>query len=110
MTGRATCAARGSTVIVVVGVLEIKLALFESRSLKDKRRVVNSLKDRLRNKFNVSVAEVDGQELLQTAYLAVAQVSGDARYVRGSLQQVVNAVQRFAGAQLTDYSIEMFHQ
>ena len=95
---------------MVVGTLYIKLALRECRSLKDKRRVVNSLKDRLRNKFNVSVAEVDQQDMCQAAVLGVVQVSGDARYVRGSLENVVKAVRGFRGAQLADYSIEIFHQ
>ena len=99
-----------STVIVVVGVLEIRLALRESRSLKDKRHILQSLKDRLRHDFNVSVAEVDGQELLQSGTLAVAQVSSDSRYVRGSLEKVLQVVRRCRDAQLTDYDIEILHQ
>jgi len=95
---------------VVVGILDIKLAIREARSLKDKRRIVSSLKDRLRNSFNVSVAEVEGQDLIQSAEIAVVQVSGDARYVRGALEQVVQAVRRLRDAQLTDYSIEILHQ
>jgi len=94
---------------VVVGVLDIKLALLESRSLKDKRRIINGIKDRLRHRFNVSVAEVDQQDLRQVANLAIAQVSADARYVRGSLEQVVNVLRRFRDAQLTDYTIEVLH-
>lgn len=94
---------------MVIGVLDIKLALPESRSLKDKRRIVNSLRDRLRHGFNVSVAEVDEQDLWQIANLAVAQVSNDARYVRGSLEKVLTVVRQLRGAQLSDYTIEVFH-
>jgi len=93
----------------VVGVLEVKLVLPGCRSLKDKRRVLNSLKDRLRHGFNVTVAEVESQELWQVAGLAVAQVSGDGRYVRGSLEQVLNLIRRMRDIQLSDYSIELFH-
>lgn len=78
--------------------------------MKDKRRIVSSLKDRLRHRHNVSVAEVDQQDLWQVANVAVAQVSADARYVRGSLEQVVKVVSQFRGAQLTSYTIEVFHQ
>ncbi|MBS3764176.1 MAG: DUF503 domain-containing protein [Candidatus Brocadiia bacterium] len=95
---------------MVVGILDIKLALRQCRSLKNKRRILNSLKDRLCNKHNVSVSEVDKQDFCQTAHVAVAQVSSDARYVRGSLEKVVKMVRKFRGAQLTDYSIEVFHQ
>jgi hypothetical protein len=95
---------------MVIGVLDVRLALRGSRSLKDKRRVVNSLKDRVRNKWNVSVAEVDSQDMLQVAELGIAQVSGDARYVRASLEKVAQMIRRFRPAQLTDYRIEVFHQ
>ena len=94
---------------MVIGVLEIKLAVRHARSLKDKRRVVNSLKDRLSNRFNVSIAEVDSQDLRQVSDLGVVQVSSDARYARGSLNSVVDAVRSFRGAELTDYRIEIFH-
>jgi len=95
---------------VVIGILDIKLAVRQARSLKDKRRIVNSLKDRLRGNFNVSVAEVDGQDLVQSAILAVVQVSGDARYVRGTLERVVQVVRRLRDAELADYHIEIIHQ
>ena len=95
---------------MIVGTVEIRLHLHDARTLKDKRRILLSLKDRLRNNFNVSVAEVEGQDLIQSAEIAVVQVSGDARYVRGALEQVVQAVRRLRDAQLTDYSIEILHQ
>ena len=94
----------------MVGVLDVKLALPEARSLKDKRRVISSLKDRLRHAFNVSVAEVSDQDMWRSARLGVCQVSSDARYVRGSLEKVARAIREFRGALLTDYSIELFHQ
>ncbi len=94
---------------MVVGVLEVRLALRQSRSLKDKRRIIHSLRDRLRRKFNVSVAEVDALDMLQSAALAVAQVSADSRYVRGALEQALNAVRQCRDAELTDYSIRLLH-
>lgn len=95
---------------MVIAVLELKLAVRHAHSLKEKRQVVNSLKDRLRNRFNVSIAEVGSQDLHQTADVGVVQVGSDARYVRGTLDSVVDVVRRFRGAQLTDYTVEIFHQ
>ena len=92
---------------MVIGVLKARLTLRQSRSLKDKRRIVNSLKDRLRNSFNVSVAEVDGQDVVQSATLAVVQVSVDARYVRSSLDCALKVIGRCREAQLADHRIEL---
>lgn len=71
-----------------VGVLTLELRLDEAHSLKDKRHFVKSLKDRLRNKFNVSVAEIDYQDLWQRGLVAVAIVSGDQAHAEQVLQQV----------------------
>lgn len=94
---------------MVVGTLEVRIALRQCRSLKDKRHVVSSLKDHLRHGFNVSVAEVDGQDMHQSATLAIVQVSSDARYVRGTLERVLNVIRQRRDAQLTDHRIELTH-
>ena len=91
---------------MIVGTLEIRLHLPDARSLKDKRRVLHSLKDRLRNGFNVSVAEVENQDVIQAAVLAVAQVGNDTRYINGTLSRVVDALRRLPEARLVDYQIE----
>jgi uncharacterized protein YlxP (DUF503 family) len=92
---------------MIVGTLELRLHLHDARTLKDKRRVLLSLKDRLRNNFNVSVAEVDGNDLVQSAVLAVAQVGNDSRYINGTLDKVVEAVKRVPMARLVDYTIQL---
>ncbi len=92
---------------MIVGTVEIRLRLHEARSLKDKRRVVTGLKDRLRRNFNVSVAEVDRQDTIQSAVLAVAQVGSDSRYVNGTLDKVVDALRHLPAAYLVDYTIEL---
>jgi uncharacterized protein len=74
--------------VPTVGVLTLELRLDESHSLKDKRHFVKSLKDRLRNKFNVSVAEIDYQDLWQRGLVAVAVVSSDQAHAEQVLQQV----------------------
>ena len=67
---------------MIVGSLRVRLLVRESQSLKDKRQVVRSIKDRLRNDFNVSVAEVDAQDHRQLVVLGLAMVSNEAEHVR----------------------------
>jgi uncharacterized protein YlxP (DUF503 family) len=76
---------------VVVGVVTWDLHLDGCASLKDKRRIVKSLKDRLRQRFNVSVAETDSHELWQRAELSCCVVATD----RQRAQEVLGAVDRF---------------
>ncbi len=92
---------------VVIGTAEIRLRLMDSRSLKQKRSTMNALKDRLRNKFNVSVAEVDDQEFIRGATLAVTQVSSDRRYLNSSLDKAVDAVRAFPAADIVDYHLSI---
>ena len=79
-----------------IGVLTLELRLEYSHSLKEKRHVVLGLKERLRNKFNVAVAEIDYQDLWQRALIAAVTVSGD----RGRAEQVLQAVEKEAAALL----------
>jgi uncharacterized protein YlxP (DUF503 family) len=93
---------------MVVGVLRVRLAIFEALSLKDKRRVVKSLKDRLANQFNISIAEVDALDARQEAVLAAAMVANDSRFVESCLSKVVDQIRRARSASLVDYEIELF--
>jgi uncharacterized protein YlxP (DUF503 family) len=79
-----------------IGVLTLELRLEYSHSLKEKRHVVLGLKERLRNKFNVAVAEIDYQDLWQRALIAAVTVSGD----HGRAEQVLQAVEKEASALL----------
>jgi hypothetical protein len=90
-----------------VGILTLELAVYESRSLKDKRRVIQSLKERIKNRYNVSVAEVGHLDSRQRATLAVAMVSVDAQYVHGCLDQIVDFVRASGGGSLIDYDKEL---
>ena len=93
---------------MVVGTVVVRLAIFDATSLKDKRRVVKSLKDRLRNQFNVSVAEVGELDRCQHAELAVALVANDGSFVASCLDKVVEYVRLNRGASLVDYEREIF--
>lgn len=93
---------------MIVGVLEVSLLLRESHSLKDKRRVVRSIKDRIRARLNVAVAEVGAQDLHQRARLAAAAVSGERAQVESALQAVLAIVDRTPGAERFDTRWEYF--
>ena len=71
-----------------VGVITLELRLDGSHSLKDKRHYVKGLKDRLRTRFNVAVAEIDYQELWQRGLVAVVTVSNDQTHAEKVLQSV----------------------
>lgn len=92
---------------MVVGLLTFRLAIFEALSLKDKRRVVKSLKDKLAHRHNISIAEVDDLEHRQAATIGVAMVSNDARHVEGALSKIVDEVRAFHGASLLGSEIEL---
>jgi uncharacterized protein YlxP (DUF503 family) len=92
---------------MIVGSLRIRLLLREARSLKDKRQVVQSIRDRLREHFNVSVAEVESQDNRQLAVLGVAMVGAEAGPVRGALQQIAEALRRHPVAEFIDCEMEV---
>lgn len=73
---------------MVIGVLQLELLIPQALSLKDKRRVVQSLKDRLHREHLVAVAEVGDQELLNVAVLAIAAVSADGQHVGKTLDAI----------------------
>lgn len=93
---------------MILGTVEIRLSIRDARSLKDKRRVLASLKDCIRNKFNVSVAEIGDMDFVQSATLGVAHVANDSRYVNGTLDKLVGMVRTFPAAELVDYSIDIY--
>jgi uncharacterized protein YlxP (DUF503 family) len=89
-----------------IGVLTLELRIEHAHSLKEKRHVVRSLKDRLRNRHNVAIAEIDYQDLWQSALLAAVTVSSS----RMRAEQVLGAVERDAarevGGMLVNSAIE----
>ena len=78
---------------MVVGLCTLDIQVPESGSLKQKRQTVRSVIARVRNEFNVSIAEIDHQDSWQLATLAVACVSSDKQYAQGLLERVVNYIE-----------------
>jgi uncharacterized protein YlxP (DUF503 family) len=92
---------------MVVGSLRVRLLIRESRTLKDKRQVVQSIKDRLQNRHNVSVAEVDAQDHRQLAVLGFAMVSSQAAPIRSTFEQILQALRGHPVAELLDHEMEV---
>ena len=93
-----------------IGACKVRLRLPENHSLKGKRHTVKSITSRVANKFNVSVAEVEDQDLWQVATLGITCVSNDSRHVNEVLSKVVQFIESIRGdAELLDYEIEILH-
>ncbi|MEE9152675.1 MAG: DUF503 domain-containing protein [candidate division NC10 bacterium] len=93
--------------MMVVGTCRLELRMPHTSSLKGKRQILRSIKDRVHSRFNVSIAEVGYLEEWQRATLAVACVSNEAKMVDEVLNKVVNLVEGHGLALLVDYAIEV---
>jgi uncharacterized protein len=94
-----------------IAFLTLELHIEAAQSLKDRRQVVRSLKDRLRTSFNVSVAELDGAELWNRATVGVVSISPSRDYLDGLMKKVESAATRIAnnhGADVADCLLEFF--
>ena len=90
-----------------VGILQFTLRIRGSRSLKTKRKVVRSIKDRLRARHNVAVAEIDDQDLWQAATIGVTTCSNDSKRVAAELTRIVDTLRVHPDAELVDHQIEI---
>jgi uncharacterized protein YlxP (DUF503 family) len=89
--------------------LTLELAIEHAQSLKDRRQAVRSLKDKLRNSFNISIAELDDALAWNRATLGVAAISNSSSYLAGQLREVESAARRLAtglGVDILDSFIE----
>jgi uncharacterized protein YlxP (DUF503 family) len=91
-----------------IGLLTLEIHIPDARSLKDKRQVIRSLKDRLRAHFNVAVAELDFQDVWQRSVVGVVTISNDAHHLEQSLQTIVAESERLLGRDLASSEIEVF--
>jgi uncharacterized protein YlxP (DUF503 family) len=91
-----------------IGLLTLEIHIAEAQSLKDKRQVLRSLKDRLRAHFNVAVAELEHQELWQRSKIGVVSISGDGKHLEESLAAVAAESERLLGRDLVSQEIDYF--
>ena len=93
---------------MVVGVCSIDLRIPGNDSLKGKRHVIRKIKDRVKNQFNVSIAEVEDLDTLQRAGLGIAVVSNDSSHVHSTLSKVVGFIEHMYVAEILEYHIEVW--
>jgi len=95
-----------SSMMPVLAVLTLEVHIEHSHSLKDKRHVVKGLKDRLRSRFNVAVAEIDGMDSWQRSVIAAVTVSNDRTHAEKVLQTVENDAANVLGSMLVSTGLE----
>ncbi len=91
-----------------IGVCKIRLRIPDSHSLKAKRRVVKSLIARLKNRFNIAIAEVEALDAHQFAVLAAVSVSNDVGHLNKVISHVITFIETNIDAELVDYETEFF--
>ena len=92
---------------MIVGLLTLDLHIPESNSLKSKRMVIKSLIDRIKNKFNVSVAEVDAQNLWQRSVIGIAYVSNETVMINKVFEKIRTQVIDTHSVELINSNMEM---
>jgi len=95
---------------MAIAKLTVELSIPHAQSIKDRRQVVRSLKDKLRHGFNVSVAELDDANLWNRVTLGVVAISGSLPYLTGQMREVDDALHRLCnglGAEILDSWVEM---
>ncbi|MCU1225497.1 MAG: hypothetical protein JWQ42_3590 [Edaphobacter sp.] len=96
-----------------VAKLTLEIEIPHSQSLKDRRQVIRSMKDKLRNSFNLSIAELDDVIVWNRATLGIASISSSSTYLTGQLQQIDQAAHRIAiglGAEIIDSYAEILSE
>lgn len=93
-----------------IGLLTLEIHIPDARSLKDKRQVLRSLKDKLRAHFNVAVAELAHQETWQRSRVGVVSISGDPKHLEESLAAIAGESERVLGRDLVSQEIEYFEE
>ena len=94
---------------MILGILTVDLEIDHAKSLKDKRAVLNRVTDRVRKKFNVSIAEIEGNEVWNYACLGVVIVSNEQRFCNQVLSKVVELMDEIRDCELGEFCMEFIH-
>jgi uncharacterized protein YlxP (DUF503 family) len=94
---------------MVVGIVKLELRIPHSRSLKAKRSVVKKVLERTRSRFNVTVAEVDKQDVHSRAVIGCAMVGSDQRYVNGAVDKILDFIEGLAVAEVLSETVEFIN-
>jgi len=90
-----------------IGVCTVYLSVPESQSLKDKRQVIRSLIDQIKNRFNIAVAEVGELDMHQRSVVGLVSISNNSRHLNQMLSRVIKFIESIRLAVLTDYEIDL---
>jgi uncharacterized protein len=93
-----------------IGLLTLEIHIADAQSLKDKRQVLRSLKDRLRAHYNVSVAELAHQDLWQRSQVGIVSISGDGKFLEESMETIAAESERILGRDLLSRQIDYFEE
>ncbi len=94
---------------MVVGITKLSLRLPGNQSLKGKRKVVKSICERLRRRFNLAVAETDDQDKWQVAELGIVAVGNEGRFIESKLDKAINFIEDIQLAEIVDVQRELIH-
>lgn len=92
---------------MIIGTVKVYMNAGWVHSLKEKRMVVKSIVEKVKNKFNVSIAEIEDQDLHQSIVLGVACVSNDTKHADSTIQKVINFIEDNSEAMLIDVQVEI---
>ena len=93
---------------MVIGAFEVRLKVSGSQSLKEKRKVLKSIKDRF-SRMNISIAEVDDQDKWQAATIGIALVSNDAVYVNSAIDKIAQSFSELPAVEIIHSKVEIMH-
>ena len=94
---------------MVVGIAKLNLRLPENHSLKGKRKVMKRICERLRQRFNLAVAEIDSQDLWQAGEVGIVTVGNEGSFVNSKLDKAVNFVEDLQLVEIVDVQMELIH-
>lgn len=92
---------------MIIGSCKIKLRLYSPESLKEKRMIIKSLIERLKHRFNISIAEVSDNDLWQISTIGIAIVGNESVYVDEVINKIINFIDNFEIVEIIDCEIEM---
>lgn len=93
---------------MVVGVLKIDIQIPGASSLKQKRMILRSLKDKLRMRFNICISEIEDLDKWQKAIVGIASVNRDKKYLNSQLDKVLDFIDSFPDVNILDYELELY--
>ena len=94
---------------MVVGVCQLDLFIAENNSLKEKRRILKRIIERVKNKFNVSIAEVGHNDVWQSAQIGLCIVGNDRRFINSSLDKAVSFIEQLGSTEIIKSEIELLN-